>query len=361
MKTLGFKHNLNKLIKAVSVTLILALILSTTGCGAEDMESAITGDAVFTFDGEEVSLGEVYIYANTVAQQYESAYGGDIWRMNIHLDEENIYNMEDITRRDIIQDIVRVKMLNSKANEYEVALTEYEENEVIANASVFFRNLTDAQIKDMEMSQELVEKVLRENAIASKVYDEVLEESGIEVSDEDARKTTFYDLFFECYAVASSGDVIKFSEDEWEAQEKRAQQAYDSLINPVSGIAANGGSSVTMNIEGLSEYYGLTNSAYHTMSPEDIADIYGEEIKNEIYNLDDGSFSLVTRSEYGYHIFYVKALTDREATDANKELILKDRQSEYLDNLFNDWQKKIDPEFSYERRVNQDLYSKITL
>lgn len=39
------------------------------------------------------------------------------------------------------------------------------------------------------------------NAIASKVEAKILDDRKIEISDEEARMTTFYDMYFACYSM----------------------------------------------------------------------------------------------------------------------------------------------------------------
>lgn len=358
MKVDGARIHLKKYI---CVLMIFAMCLGLSACSESEDEISGT-DVVLKFAGEEITIGEVYLYAYTVKDDYEYMYGSDIWGEDISVTRDNSANMEDVTRKDIIEDIVHVKLLVMKAPEYKIALTEEEEAAANAQTDDFFEKLTDEQIEQMQLSYDLVKKVVNENALAKKVYDQIIEEAGIEVSDEEARETTFYDLYFECYAVASSGDVTKFSEDEMQAQYDRALQAYNTLINPIdSGI--NDGTSSTnsnsTNIEGLAEYYGLVNSSYYTLTPEEISDIYGESIKNSLYNLEDGSYSLVTESEYGYHIFYMKALTDRNATDEHKQDIIRFKRNDYMDELYKKWIDEVDSSYSYENSVDFAMYKKI--
>ena len=68
------------------------------------------------FAGEEISLGEVYLYANTVIEDYEKMYGDGIWSADVSVSKDDSLNMEDVTRRDIIEDIIHVKLLNKKAD-----------------------------------------------------------------------------------------------------------------------------------------------------------------------------------------------------------------------------------------------------
>ncbi|MCR5103112.1 MAG: hypothetical protein K6B68_01475 [Eubacterium sp.] len=359
MKNVNHNRITKTLKKWTAAVLILCFITTLNACGFSDEPEVRAKDTVFTFAGENITLGEVYLYANTVKEDYESVYGSGIWGVDISVARDKSANMEDVTRRDIIEDIVHVKLLASKATDFKCALNEDEAKAVSKEADDFYENLTDQQIQDMQLEYDLIQKVMQENALAKKVYNTIIDKAGIEVSDEDARMTTFYDLYFECYAVASSGDVTKFSEDEKQAQFERALQAYNTLINPIESGVNDGTSSTSpnsTNIEGLAEYYGLTNSAYYTMTPSEIKGIYGNEIADKLYDLEDGSYSLVTESEYGYHIFYMKALTDRDATDQRKTELIVGKRRSYMGTKYSEWLQTEDPNFSYEKSVDFNVY-----
>ena len=334
-----------------SLIFSVCLLLCLAGCERDEGKKA-EGDVVMKFAGKNITLGEVFIYANTISEQYVKSYGENVWDMNVPVAENKTENMEDVTRRDIIEDIVRVKVLCAYANNYNISLTAEEEDKIKRNAEAFYKNLTDEQIEKMQLDRDIVKMVYRENEIAARVYDEVVNRAGIEVSDEDARQTTFYDLVFENYMIDAEGNVRELSEDDRNAQYERALQAYNTLVNPVSGAD-------NTKIEGLAEFYGASDSRYYTLSPAEIEEMYGTEIKDMIYSLEDGSYSLVTESEYGYHIFYVKALTDREATDKLKNSEISTKEKAYFAEYYKKWLKETDPTYSYDRSVDQDVYKKI--
>ena len=355
-------NSICKLKRVMAAGLTFIMCLGAASCGFRKEEAASPEDTVFSFAGEDVSFGEVFLYANSVIEDYDKTYGDAIWKTDISVTRDQSANMEDVTRKDIIEDIVHVKMLASKANEYKCALSEDETKNVDKEADAFYEELTDKQIEEMQLNYDMVHEVMQENALAKKVYDTIIEGAGIEVSDEDARETTFYDLYFECYAVASNGDVTKFSDDEKESQYERALQAYNTLINPIDSGSNDGTSSTganSTNIEGLAEYYGLHNASYYTMTPGEISGIYGDNVAEQIYSLEDGSYSLVIESEYGYHIFYMKALTDREATDKRKEDLIVSKRRTYMDSLYTEWAKDMDPNYSYEKSVDFGVYDSI--
>ncbi len=360
--------------KTLAAIITFVMIFSFSGCsmlpintGSDDTkttskETSIDterpeSDTVFTFDGENISLGEVYIYAETITDHYENLYGKGIWKLDVSATKDGSQILSDEIREKIISEIIRVKMLDKHASDYNISLNSTDISYAASETDAFYFDLTDNQIKEKQLDKELVLAVLEQNILADKVYDKIVSDAGIEVSDEEARETTFYDLCFSYYDVASNGDVTELSDNDKSAQHERALQAYNTLINPVDAEASG---TSEANIEGLAEYYGLENADWHTMSPAEIKNEYGDKIKDVLYDLKNGSYSLVVESEYGYHIFYMKSLTDRDATNKKKEETLQTRRSSYINKIFDKWKKKSDPEFSYRKSVDQNIYKKVS-
>jgi len=343
------KLHLRNIILIFNMILLLAMCV---GCTAETGAEPMSQETVFQFGGKNVSLGEVYLYAYTVRDDYERLYGGDIWDANIDVADDQIATLEEATRKDIVEDIIRVKLLNLKAADYNVELKEEDLSDISYEAEKFWENMTDEQIKDLQLSLELVKQVISENVLANKVYEKLIGEAGIEVSAEDARKTTFFDMYFSCFTEGENGILMLLPEEERKNQYDRAIQAYNTLLSSAETGKVG-------DIETLADYYNLQYAARYTLSPEEIYKNYGEEIRDMLYGLEDGSFSLVTETENGYHIFYMISLTDSIATNSRRNRLKRTKEAEYFDTLYQKWIKEADPNFSYDDSVNTELYNRI--
>lgn len=334
---------------AVVCILLMMCVFCLGGCGKTKDEEK--GDTVFTFANNPISLGEVYIYAQTVMEDYTATYGSDVWNMTVTLPDGTKENMEAVTRKDIIDAIVRVKVLNAISKNYGIELTETEITSEKNKADIFFNRLTDEQLEKMQLTQSLVENVYCENLLATKVYEKLVDDAGIEISDEEARETTFFDMFFAFYSEDDKGNIVEVTDLRKQEQYNKALQAYKTLVSPVS---EEGG-----NIESLSAYYNLEYSKYYTMTPAEIKEEFGEDIYDSLYQLDDGSYSLVIETEYGYHIFYMKNLTDPEATERRKKELTQSAEEKYFASKFPGWLRSVDADYSYVKSVNMDVYGQI--
>ena len=341
------KRSLKKRIGIKYICIFTALAILFTGCGRNNKFIG-GGETLFSFGGIKVSYGETYIYAETVIENYKKTYGDDIFDTDVETADGSTAPLADVTRKDVIDSIIRVKVLNQKADDYELDISNEDKQLALDEANAFWDSLTDKQRTDMQMNQTLVQNVMTENLVADAVYKKVIADVDDEISDEEARETTFYDMYFPCYETGRYGTIKEFDEERKKEQYGWALDAYEEL-------SKNGGDS----IESLAAEYELDQSAHYTMTPEEIKETYGETICSNLYELEDNTFSTVMESEYGYHIFYMEALTDREATDIRKDEILAERQDKYFNEKYKSWRRSMDRTFNYDKSVNHELYDTI--
>ncbi|MGN0395875.1 MAG: SurA N-terminal domain-containing protein [Coprococcus sp.] len=338
---------MKKIIYIFCVLLIMGIF---TGCGSRETDEN-EKYIVFRYNDQDIYLDEVYIYARTTIEEYEQKYGNKIWGENIVTDDGLEMNVEDTARKEVIANIVKTKTLITKADGYGISLSEREIKEQEAAADEFYNMLTDEQIAEVGMERETVVRVLKENLLAEKVYEYVMRDSNTEVSDEQARMTTFYDMFFECYSEDRFGNVVVYSADRISEQKEKAESAYASIVaeqdNP------------DLNIAFLGYTYDLKYAGSHTMSKEEIINTYGQETLDILYGMQDGEISPVVETEYGYHIFQMTALTDKTATAENKEKLTEEANQSYYANLITAWTAELDKGYSYSKRVNNEIYDKI--
>ena len=353
------KHD-NKYGKIIVLIFSLILTLLASGCGKEEekeVESADNGSVVFQYGDNIVTKGEVYIYVRTLKERYESQYGEDVWELYIpeSVGDEEI-TMVDLTKQQVVEEIVKVKTLVAQADDYSVSLTEEEQAKLEEAANEFYDGLTDDDIEAMELNEEKILRVMTENEIANRVEEKLLEDNPIEISDEQARMTTFYDMYFNCYTIDENGVVTPFTEEEKAIQYENALSACSTLATAT--IDENKDAE---NIANLAEYYKLTQAKEYTLSPEEILETYGENVYNLLYSMEDGNYSTVIESEYGYHVFQMIARTDQKATQNRKQVMTETAINEQLADNLSTWQKEIDPDFSYHKSINMNVYDTIKI
>lgn len=356
------KHmNKNRKIFKYLILAVLCVAISAcfSGCGKDEPKKEEKKETVvFKYGDNIVTTGEVYIYVCTVKERYEMQYGEDVWQLYLPEDpqDDEDVSMVDLTREEVVNEIVKVKTLVAHADEYNVKVSQSVQDELREKANTFYDGLTDKDIEKMELTSEKVYQVFYENVVAGMVEDKILSVDPIEISDEEARMTTFYDMYFPCYSIDANGAIVPYSEEECAKQYENALQACSTLAT--ASIDENKDAE---NIENLAAYYKLEQAKEYTITPAEILEIYGEDVYNMLYSMENGDYSTVIESEYGYHVFQMIYLTDLEATDARKEIMTKDAVEARLSSTLDSWKKEIDSKFTYPESIDMNIYDTITI
>ena len=346
--------------KIISAVMLGILAVSVPACGAKQPEASTTVEegvektVVFTYGNNVVTKGEVYIYINTVKERYELQYGKDVWNVTIEEGLDQNVTMAGLTKQEVVEEIVRVKTLAAHAEEMGVSLSVNDTEEIDKKVTEFYEGLTDDDKKRMELDEEKIRRVYEETAIAKEVEDKILEKNPVEVSSEEARMTRFYDMYFPCYSIDEKGNVTSYSDTQREKQYKNALQAASTLAT-----ASLSDDDDAKDVEKLAEYYKLDQAKEQVLSPNEIFETYGEDIFNLLYSMENGAYSEVIESEYGYHVFVMYELTDREKTEEKKQRLKSERITEELSETLEKWRTEIDPEFKYPDSVDMEVYDSI--
>lgn len=323
------------------IFLSVLCVWSLTACGKKDTED--TGSVVYQFGDSVITYGEFYVYAKTVEEDYQKNYGNGVWSLELTTDDGKS-TVKEVTIRDLISNINRVKVLVSKAEEMNISLSDNEKAEAENIAVAFYNGLTERDLSDTEITKEIVIQVIEENLIAEKVYNQMISDYDFEISEEEARMTTFYDMVFECYSVKKDGSVEEYTDEKKATQLEKANEALSSLAQEED-----------VSYDTIVDKYNLEYSGSYTMSRTEMIEEYGESVADKILALSDGEVSTVIQSEYGYHIFKMLKANDEELTKKNKEAIIAKKQKEYFSGVYEEWLKHYDSHFNIDEDVNMEL------
>ncbi len=328
--------------KILSACFFVLCLLMCTACGKK-VENEAEELVLYHFGENDITYGEYYIYAKTVEEDYRQSYGNGVWELELKVNDEN-RTVRDITIEDIIEDINRVKVLAEHAADYSITLSDSEMAEIENRAEEFYGGLTDKDIKETEITKDIVNKVITDNMLAKKVYDQVLTDYDFEISDEEARMITFYDMAFECYSIEKDGSVKEYTDEKKALQLEKANEALSSLAQEEG-----------TTYDDIVNRYGLEYSSEYTMSKSELIEEYGESVANKILELSNGEVSVVIETQYGYNIFKMIDSSNEELTKENKQQIVSSKQKEYFNGVYSDWVKAYDPHFSYPKSVDMEL------
>lgn len=342
---------MRKWTKKTEVIFAVALAASLCFTGCNKAASEQSKQKVFTYDGVDANLDEVWLYADISKAKYESQYGsifGDsLWTTEVSTDDEgNAVTLEATVKDNVIDQIKHIIVLNNKAEELGVSLTDAEVKKAKKSAKAFVKeDEGKAIMEETGANQELIQKLYEQNTVASKVRQKMIEDTDTEVSDEEARQTTIYKLVFpKTKTDEESGETSNMNKNELAQQRKKADEAYKKLQSGTS-------------IEDLAKEYDIESTTDETFSKGE--SVEGEKFETAIYKLKDGQTTGVMDTDAGYVIAKLVALTDKDATEDKKSEIIQERQQEEYEREYTEWTKDLEEKWDADKDVDQESMDKI--
>ena len=312
-----------RLAKRLAVLAVAGTLTATslTGCGTIN-----TDETVATVGDEKITLGVANFYARLQQAQYETYYASmmgttaeEMWAKEASDDQ----TYEEQTKKSILENLENMYLVSQHASDYDVALTEEEQQAI-----------KDAAAKFGEGDEEEAAKVLELMTISNKM--EAAMEAGVDenVSDEDAAQKSMQYLLFSYTTTDDSGESQTLSDDEKEAL-KTTAQAFDDRLK--------GGE----DMETVASAAGLTAQTAtfdsESTSPDKDLIAAADALTNE------GDVTDIIETENGIYIAKLTSLLDREATDSKKESIVSERKQEQYDSFLEQWKK--DTKIKEEKKV----------
>lgn len=306
---------------------------SVTGCSG-----TIDADAtVLTVGKEEVPLGVVNFYARMMQGQYETYYAGmmgttaeELWTQDAGDDK----TYEESVKDSVMEAVENMYLIAQHADEYEVVLTEDEQEAIKKAAEQFDADNTD-KVKDVVSGyRKDIEKYLELMTIQSKMSEKMREGVNEEVSDEEAAQKSMEYVYFAYTSTDESGAVTELTDEEKESAKSTAQSIADRAKagEDFASVASESGTEVqkaSFDAESTSPDAALIEAANVLAAEGDVTE--------------------VIESESGVYVAKLTSLLDREATDQKKASIVEERRQEQYDSLLEKWRD--DTEIKVDKKV----------
>lgn len=329
--------SLKKIVALVAVAAFS--ITALVGCNKQDPID--NSEIVMTIGDKEVELG----LANFVLRYYQSSeettmdmyvsYGYAMdWDMEI--DEEGT-TYEESVKQSILESIQRLYVLDARAQDYQVALTEVEMAKIKEVAKAFVDANTDEA--NEKVSAVYAEEYLRLTTIAEKMYDAIKASHTPEIKEGEADQKIMYYIQYEKTSTDSSGNTTELSDDEIKNLKKDVQAMLD-------GASKNG------NLEAYAKEQGVTAIKEPFSADNETLE---KALVEAADKLELNGFTKVIEGESAFYVAQVTSLFDQEATDAREEELIEERKEEFYTETIEEWVKET------EIQVNDKVWGKISI
>lgn len=323
---------------AILLILLCILAFAAAGCGKKNTDgvkvvltTGLDKDEIFRIETASCTLPEIMVYLTNIQNQYEGAYGEEIW--NIDLGDITLeQNVKDIA----LAQIARIKTMNLMAFRYGVELAEEEQERAENAAKEYFGSLNETEAAAMGVDEKTITKLYSEYALAEKVYRYIIKDINPEISDDEARTITVQHILLKTYALDGTGKKIEYTS---KAKEEACDTAYEVWKKAVDGE----------DFDELIRHYSEDDKSTYSFGKGEMA----PEFEKAAFNLATGEISDVVETEYGYHVIKCISTFDKDETDSNKIKIVEQRKEEVFgleyDNFVN----------TLTRRLNEELWESV--
>lgn len=326
--------------KIIGLALAAVCVLGLTACGSDKSGTKVvftTGfgkDEIFRIEDESCKKAELMVYLTNTQNQYEAVYGPQVW--NLSLDG---VTLEQNVKDTVLAKIAQIKTMYLLAKEKKVTLEDSEEAAVIKASEEYFGSLNEAETEAMGVSLETIEKLYREYAMASKVYQQIIQDINPEISDDEARTITVQHILIRTGSVDGEGRRIPATEEE-------KRQAYEK-ISQIRQLAVDG----EHDFADLAARYSEDGNITYSFGKGEMDAAF----ETAAFELETDEISGIVESDSGYHIIKCLSTFDREETDANKLEIVEQRRKEVFGQEYDAFVEPL------ARNLNKKLWDEITL
>lgn len=335
--------------KKRGLVLSLAGILAATSLSGCNTSSVDNDEVLATVGESEISYGVANFYARMVQSRYENYYFDitgkaptDFWEQEI-LGQVN----EDAVKGDLLEALMELYLINQHAEEYDVTLTE-EEQEAIKKAAADFEEDNDLKTKEaISGYAKYIEEYLTKFTIQRKMDAPMKEGVDEEVSDEEAAQKSMKYVFFsytkeedsESDEESSDDDSKEMSDDEKEELKEKAEKFVKDLKKTEDNDIDEVAKKADLEVETI-----IFDS--ETKQPDTALIEAADKLK-------ENEATDVIETESGLYVGVVTSLLDREATDEKKENIVEERKTEQFNSLVEQWKDET------ELTVDDELWASI--
>ena len=276
---------------------------------------------------------ELMVYLTNTQNQYETVFGEEIWQQDF-----NGITLEENVKETVLARIARIKSMTLLAQEMGVSLSEEEQALCAQAAEEYFTSLSAREQELLEITQEQIDGMYQDYALADKVYHYIIRDINPEISDDEARTITIQHILLKTTTVGNTDGGFTMSEEE-------KQERYELALELSERLEAG------EDFESLMELYNEADENTLFIRHGDREKAF----EDVAFSLETGQVSGIVETSQGYEILKCVSTFDREQTDQNKIEIVRAQREQVFGEQYETFV------LSLTRYLNEDLWDEIRL
>jgi len=284
-----------KITKLISLLLILVFVF--TGCG-------VNSKVVVKVDDEEVKLNELKLYLRLIEKDFEAIGKEDIWETDF-----DGKTAEEIAKERALESLIKVKVVNKKASNLNLVLSEEDENLVKDQVKSIIEYLGEDTIENIGADNEIVEKMMKESLLANKVFEEATKDfeadqdkiqADIDVDLKDMKETDPKVLLKQ---VRAKHILIKADD----TNKEEAKQTAEGILKRIK----DGEDFVSLVKEFSQDEGSIEKDGEYTFPRGQMV----PEFEEKAFSMKPGEVSDLVETQFGYHIIKLEEIIEPTEED----------------------------------------------
>ena len=296
-------------------------------------------EVVATFDKTDVKLGIANFSARFQQASYDDFYvayfGEDVWSSDLYGDGTT---MESSVKNEVMDGLFDMYTLQAHMAEYEVELTTEEQSAIDAAVDEFLAANDKDALNALGADKEIVTEYLELMTIQTKMYDAIIADVDMNVTDEEANTGAYsYVTVSKSVYNEEDGTSVDYTEEDL----KEIKATADEFATEAQSTT----------LEEAAEQYAYTvQTDTFTANDTDL----DAAVLTALEGLEEGEVSAVIDTETDYYVVRLDAKIDEDATEATKQEIISERQSTKYQEVLEAWKAE------HTWTVNDKVWAKVT-
>lgn len=317
--------------------LCICLAFGVTACGNDALDGTKT---VATVGEKTMTLAEanfILRYQQSQSESmYESMIGNDIYSKDLY---GNGQTFGDTMKESVMNTMRDYYILEDKAEEYGIRLDADDQEKISAAADAFLEANEDYTKEQMTADKETVERVLTLMTLSARTADAAAAQANVTITDEEAAQRGFrYAAVSKTVQNTESGESEPLSEEALAAERAKLEQLAGNLAAGTEFASA-------AELAGLTEASGAYSA--------DNTGAYPEEVIAALDALKEGEVSGIVETDSSLYLLQLTAEVDAEATEARKEALQNEKETEYYNGLMEKWREE------YPLDIVEDVWKEV--
>ncbi len=314
-------------------SIFICICLLTGGCGNKQIiiTTGFWEDEIFRVEDSHCVKAEVMVYLYNLHEQYERSFGNGIWNAG-----GAEVDLKKNLKQTVLARLAKIKLMNIMAGRFQVALGDADKAKAQQAAGMYYSSLSPAELELMNgITEEKLEKMYEEYAVADLLYDKLTESVDTEISDDEARVVRLHQIALLWEKLGDDGVIVRSTEEELNdkaaeiMEHLEAGEDFDTLAYTYNDAAA--------------------------ISVEMVKGVEAPGVENLCFALAEGEVGGPVKGDDGIYIFKCISTYDRQQTDERKVKLANERKKESFDSRYEEFAA------GEEIYLNEDLWQSIEL